>query len=92
MSGRIGCTCWSVGGRGYCKGGLRSMQWRTLWMAWYPQRRECFGLWAGSFRVYGTASTCVWAVGMAHIQGTVPVDGMQRMIQSDRQSMASPRW
>ena len=27
----------------------------------------------GSFLVSGTASICVWAVGMAQIQGTVPV-------------------
>ena len=32
----------------------------------------------GSFRVSGPSSNCVWAVEMAHIQGTVPVDGQQR--------------
>ena len=46
----------------------------------------------GSFGVLGPASTCVWAVGVAQIQGTVRVDGQQRLIQWDRQSMASPRW
>ena len=38
------------------------------------------------------ASTCVWAVGMAQIQGTVPLGGQRRWIQWVRQSMASPRW
>ena len=40
----------------------------------------------------GPASICVWAVGMAQIQGTVPVGGQRRWIQWVRQSMASPRW
>ena len=60
-------------------------------MAWYPQVRECCGLGGGSFRVSGPASSCVWVVGMAHIQGTVPVDGQRHLIHGDRQSMASPR-
>ena len=34
----------------------------------------------------------VWAVGMAQIQGTVPVDGQRRWIHWVRQDMASPRW
>ena len=34
----------------------------------------------GSFRVSGPASICVWAVGMAQIQGRVPVDGQRRWI------------
>ena len=46
----------------------------------------------GSFRVSGPAWICVWAVGMAQIQGTVPVDGQRRLIHLVRQSMASPRW
>ena len=41
-------------------------------MAWYPQVRECCGLGEGSLLVSGPASICVWAVGMAQIQGTVP--------------------
>ena len=41
------CTSWSMAGRGYCKGGLRFMPRRTLWMAWYPQVRECCGLGRG---------------------------------------------
>ena len=45
-----------------------------------------------SFRVSGPASICVWAVGMSQIQGTLPVDGQQRLINWVRQSMASPRW
>ena len=63
-------------------------------MAWYPQVRECCGLrgGGGSFRVSRLASICVWAVGMAQIQGTVPVDGQLRWIHLARQSMASPRW
>ena len=46
----------------------------------------------GFRRVSGPASTCVWAVGMAQIQGRVPVGGQRRWIQWVRQSMASPRW
>ena len=42
--------------------------------------------------VSGPASTCVWAVGMAQTQGTVPVGGQRRWIQWVRQSMANPRW
>ena len=51
-------------------------------------------LWAVgvSFRVSGPASTCVLAVGMAHIQGTVPVDGQRRWILMARLGMASRRW
>ena len=49
-------------------------------MAWYPRVRECCGLWGGSVRVCGPASTCVWSVGMAKIQGTVPMDGQRRLI------------
>ena len=65
---------------------------RILRMAWYPQVRECCGLGGGSFRLSGPASTCVRAVEMAQIQGTVPVDGQRRWILSARQSTASPRW
>ena len=61
-------------------------------MARYPQVRECCDLGGGSFRVSGPASTWVSVVGMAHIQGTVPVDGQRRWIHWARQSMASPRW
>ena len=61
-------------------------------MAWYPQVRECCGLGGGPFRVSGPASICVWAVGMAQIQGTVPVDGQRRLIHWVGQSIASPRW
>ena len=50
-------------------------------------------LWGGgSFRVSAPASTCMWAVGMAEIQGTVPVDSQRRWIHWARQSMASPSW
>ena len=61
-------------------------------MASYPQVRECCGLGWGVCRVSGPALICVWAVGMALIQGTVPVDGQRRWIHWVRQSMASPRW
>ena len=46
----------------------------------------------GFGRVSGPASTCVWAVGMAQTQGTVPVGGQWRWIQWVRQSMDNPRW
>ena len=46
----------------------------------------------GSFRVSGPALICVWALGMAKIQGTVPVDDQRRWIYWARQSTASPRW
>ena len=59
-------------------------------MAWYPQVRECCDPGERSFRVSGPASICVWAVGMAQIQGTV--DGQRHWIHWARQSMASPRW
>ena len=89
---RIWRTSWSVVGRGYARSGLRPTQLRTLWMAWYPQVRKCCGLGGGFGRVSGFASICVWVVGMAQIQGTLPVDGQRRWIQWVRQSMASPRW
>ena len=38
---RIWCTSWSVVGRAYASSGLSPTQQRTLWMAWYPQVREC---------------------------------------------------
>ena len=46
----------------------------------------------GFGRVSGPGSICVWAVGMAQIQGTVSVGGQRRCIQWVRQSMANPRW
>ena len=92
MSLRIGCTSWSVVGRAYASSGLRPTQHRTLWTARDPQLRACCGLEQGSFCVSGSASICVWAVGMVQIQGTVPVDGQRRWIHWARQSMASPRW
>ena len=61
-------------------------------MAWYPQVRECCGLGGVSFRASGLALICVWAVGMAQIQGTVPVDGQRCWIYWASQSMARPRW
>ena len=92
MSMRIWCTSWSVVGRGYASSGLRPTRRRILWITWYPQVRECCGFGGGgSFRVYGPALICVWAVVMAQIQDTVPVDGQRRLIQWVRQSMASPR-
>ena len=61
---------------------------RTLWIAWYPQVRGSCGLGGGSVRVSGPASTCLWAVRMAQITGTVPVDGQRRLIHWVRQSIA----
>ena len=89
---RICWTSWSVVGTGYASFGLRPMRLRTLWMAWYPQVTDCCGLEGGFGLVSGPASTCVWAVGMAQTQGTVPVGGQRRWIQWVRQSMANPRW
>ena len=85
-------TSWSVEGRGYASFGLRPTRLRTLWMALYPQVRDYCGLVGGFGRVSGPASACVWAVGMAQTQGTVPVGGQRRRIQWVRQSMANPRW
>ena len=85
-------TSWSVVGREYASSGLRPTRLRTLWMAWYPQVRECCSLGGGFGPMSGPASTCVWAVGMAQIQGTVPAGGQRRWIRWVRQSMASPRW
>ena len=85
-------TSRSLVGRGYASSRLRRTRLRTLWMAWYPQQvRECCGLGGGVGRVSGPASICVWAVGMAQIQGMVPVDGQRHWIQWVRQSMASLR-
>ena len=84
---RIWCTSWSVVGRGYASFGLRPTRREILWMAWYPQVRDRCGPWGGSFRMSGPALICVWAVGMAQIQDTIPVDGQRRWIQ-----LASPRW
>ena len=38
---RIWWTFWSVVGRRYASSGLRPTRLRTLWVAWYPQVREC---------------------------------------------------
>ena len=75
---RIWLTSWSVVGSGYASFGLRPTRLRTLWMARYPQVRDCCGLLGGFCRVSGPASICVWAVGMAQIQGTVPLGGQRR--------------
>ena len=49
---RIWWTSRSVVGRRYASFGLRPTRLRTLWMAWYPQVRDCCGLgglgWVGS--------------------------------------------
>ena len=84
---RIWWTSWSVIGRGHASFGLRPARLRTLWMAWYPQVRDCCGLGGGFGRVSGPASTCVWAVGMAQTQGTVPVGsqlGFTRIGEEER--------
>ena len=57
---RIWWTSWSVVGRGYASFGLRPARLRTLWMAWYPQVRDCCGLGGGLGRASGPASNlCV---------------------------------
>ena len=47
MSLHIWWTSCSVVGRGYASFGLRPTRLRTLWMAWYPQVRDCCGLGGG---------------------------------------------
>ena len=59
---RIWWTSWSVVGRWYASFGLRPTRLRTLWVAWYPQVRDCCGLGGGFGRVSGPALTCLWAV------------------------------
>ena len=44
-------TSWSVVGRGYASFGLTPARLRTLWMAWYPQVRDCCGLGGGGLVV-----------------------------------------
>ena len=44
---RIWWSSWSVVGRGFASFGLRPTRLRTLWMAWYPQVRDCCGLGGG---------------------------------------------
>ena len=57
---RIWWTSWSVVGRGYASSGLRPTRLRTLWMAWYPQVRECCGLGGGVWpRVRARLDLCV---------------------------------
>ena len=57
---RIWWTSWSVVGRGYATSGLRPTRLRTLWMAWYPQVRECCGLGGGVWpRVRARLDLCV---------------------------------
>ena len=60
MSVRSWCTSWSVVGRGYASLGLRPTQQRIMWMAWYPQVRECCGLGGGVLpRVRACLDLCV---------------------------------
>ena len=57
---RIWWTSWSVVGRGYASSGLRPTRLRTLWMAWYPQVRDCCGLGGGVWlRVRARLDLCV---------------------------------
>ena len=57
---RIWWTSWSVVGRGYASFGLRPTRLRTLWMAWYPQVRDCCGLGGGGWpRVRARLDLCV---------------------------------
>ena len=79
-------------GRGYASFELRPTRLWTVWMAWYPQVRDCCCLGGGFGCVSGPASICVWAVAMTQIQGTVPVGGKRRWIKWVRHSMAIPMW
>ena len=57
---RIWWTSWSEVGRGYATFGLRPTRLRTLWMAWYPQLRDCCGLGGGVWsRVRAQLDLCV---------------------------------
>ena len=57
---RIWWTSWSVVGRGYASFWLRPTRLRTLWMAWYPQVRDCCGLGGGVWpRVRARLDLCV---------------------------------
>ena len=57
---RIWFTSWSVVGRGYASSGLRPARLRTLWMAWYPQVRDCCGLGGGVWpRVRACLDLCM---------------------------------
>ena len=57
---RIWWTSWSVVGKGYASSGLRPTRLRTLWMAWYPQVKECCGLGGGVWsRVRARLDLCV---------------------------------
>ena len=57
---RIWWTSWSVVGRGYASFGLRPTRLRTLWMAWYPQVRDCCSLGRGVWpRVWARLDLCV---------------------------------
>ena len=57
---RIWWNSWSVVGRGYASFGLRPTRLRTLWMAWYPQVRDCCGLGGGVWpRVRARLDLCV---------------------------------
>ena len=57
----IWCTSGSVVGRGYASSGLRPTRRRILWMAWYPQVRECCGPGGGAVppRVWACLVLCV---------------------------------
>ena len=57
---RIWWTSWSVVGRRYASSGLRPTRLRTLWMARYPQVRDCCGLGGGVWpRVRARLDLCV---------------------------------
>ena len=57
---RIWLTSWSVVGRGYASFWLRPTRLRTVWMAWYPQVRDCCGLRGGVWpRVRARLDLCV---------------------------------
>ena len=54
--------------------------------------RACCCLGDASLHLSVPASICLCVVGMTQIQGMIPLVGQHRLINFDRQSMASPRW
>ena len=85
-------TSWSVSGRGYASSGLRPTRRRILWMAWYPQVRECCGLGAGPSACLGLPRFACGRWRWPQYQCTVPADGQRCWIHWATQSMASPKW
>ena len=84
---QIWWTSWSVLGRGYASVWAKTRAVEDPVDGVVPAGEGLLRSRGGFGGASGPASTCVWAVGMAQTQGTVPVGG-----QRVRQSMANPRW